>query len=150
MLILLDTSFLLPTFEIDAGAAVSTALAKIANKNYELHYSQLSLLEAGWVFAKRARLSNISAEVIADDPAALERGVRSITESGRYREVAEPPEAYSGALRMLSLGHRDFIDCMLYLDSVHYGLRLLTLDTGLRRFLAGHGLEDTLIFPSEL
>jgi len=148
--ILLDTSFILPTFGIDTDASLVPALVKAAGNMHELHYSRLSLLEVSWILAKRAQLANARADVIAEDRDALERGVRSVTQSGRYYEVVEPPEAYSGALKLRSLGHRDMIDCLLYLDSAHYGLRLLTLDSELKRFLTGHGLKDTLLFPSEL
>lgn len=146
MEILLDTSFLLPTLGIATDAPVACALAEAADRRYKLRYSRLSLLEASWVFSRVAERGS--------DPdsnrAAFDRGIRSVIHSGRYSEVVEQPEAYLGALKLRSLGHRDLVDCLLYLDSVHYGLRLLTLDNGLRHFLARHNLGDTLVFPDGL
>jgi hypothetical protein len=146
MEILLDTSFLLPTLGIATDAPVARALAEAADRRHKLHYSRLSLLEASWVFSRVAERGSDS----GSNRVAFDRGIRSVVHSGRYSEVVEPPEAYSGALKLRSLGHRDLVDCLLYLDSVHYGLRLLTLDSELRHFLARHNLGDTLVFPDGL
>jgi len=146
MEILLDTSFLLPTLGIATDAPVARALAEATARRHKLHYSRLSLLESSWVFSRVAQGRSDS----GFNRDAFDRGIRSVVHSGRYSEVVEPPEAYSGALKLMSLGHRDLIDCLLYLDSVNYGLRLLTLDIQLKHFLARHNLGDTLIFPNDL
>ncbi|MGQ9691074.1 MAG: sugar nucleotide-binding protein [Thermoproteota archaeon] len=78
------------------------------------------------------------------------QGLRSIIESGIYGKVEEDSETFKEALRLHALGHRDMIDNILYAASSNLDLKLLTLDTELRRFIHKKGLKDTLISPDQI
>lgn len=139
--ILLDTSFILPSLGIDVGREVVECLKKLAEADVEIFYSRFSVLEALWVIAK------LTGGVVDD---AFNTGLRSIMESGRYGEVEEDPLVFNEALGLYALGHRDMVDNILYASSVHFDLKLLTLDNELKEFVLEKKLKDTLITPSQL
>jgi len=74
-------------------------------------------------------------------------GFRSVTDGGRYRLLEEGAHDYLEGLRFYRLGPRDMIDNVLYASSIDHGLRFLTLDKELKRFIEDVGLEDNLMFP---
>ncbi|MBO3840726.1 MAG: PIN domain-containing protein [Candidatus Bathyarchaeia archaeon] len=139
--ILLDTSFILPSLGIDVGREAVECLKKLAEAGAEILYSRFSILEGLWVIAK------LTGGVVDD---AFNTGLRSIMESGRYVEVKEDPLVFSEALRLYALGHRDMVDNILYASSVHFDLKLLTLDNELKKFVLEKKLKDTFLTPSQL
>ncbi|MEM0494319.1 MAG: PIN domain-containing protein [Thermofilum sp.] len=139
--VLLDTSFILPSLGIDVGREVLQGLKKLAEAEAEVFYSRFSILESLWVVAKLTR---------GEVDEAFSIGLRSVVESGRYREVKEDAWVFREALRLYALGHRDMIDNLLYASSLRYGLQLLTLDRELKEFVRRNGLKDTLVLPGEL
>jgi len=116
-------------------------LKRLAEAEAEVFYSRFSILESLWVVAKLTRGK-------VDE--AFSVGLRSVVESGRYREVKEDAWVFREALRLYALGHRDMIDNLLYASSLRYGLQLLTLDRELKEFVRRNGLKDTLVLPGEL
>ncbi|MEM0087944.1 MAG: PIN domain-containing protein [Thermofilum sp.] len=139
--VLLDTSFILPSLGVDVGREVLQGLKKLAEAEAEVFYSRFSILESLWVVAKLTR---------GEVDEAFSVGLRSVVESGRYREVKEDAWVFREALRLYALGHRDMIDNLLYASSLRYGLQLLTLDRELKEFVRRNGLKDTLVLPGEL
>ncbi len=141
--VLLDTSFLLPSMGIDTGPSVRNALAVLDSDGYEIWVSRFCLLEVTWVACRLMREGRF-------DAGAFRVGFDSVVKAGRYLLVDDVVEAYPEALRLWSLGHTDMIDNLLYANSAHLGLRFLTADSSLRRFLVKNDLLDTTILPNEL
>lgn len=141
--VLLDTSFILPSLGIDVGGEVLDGLKKLADVKAEMYYSRFSILESLWVATRLSRSPTFDAD-------RFKLGLRSVLESGRYKEVEEGTETFGEALKLHMLGHRDMIDNILYASSTILGLKLLTLDTELKGFIRDRGLDDTLISPDEI
>lgn len=141
--VLLDTSFILPTLGIDVGEEALISLKRLAETRAEIYYSQFSILEALWIAAKLNKNSALDTE-------RFKQGLRSILESNRYREAPVKAEVYSKALELRIMGHKDMIDNILYATTLVFNLKLLTLDTELKKFIHDKGLRDTLITPKEL
>jgi predicted nucleic acid-binding protein len=145
--VLLDTSFLLPAFGVDAGEEVLNCLELMAARRERVraYYSPFSLLEAVMVLLREARRGRLGLEEAAG--MAREGAARVIY---GLESADTPPEAYSLAVRLYSLGHRDLFDNLLYATAVTNGLFLLTLDSELLGFLREAGLPQVAIRPSEL
>ena len=138
MKVLLDTSFLLPTLGIDVGDKVTKTLEKLEETHSEIHYSQFSILESLWVTIKLTGK-------METPPEAVRTGLRSIIESGAYKQVKEDSEVFIEALQLYLKGHRDLIDNILYANSLHHNMKLLTLDTELKSFIENKKLKNTII-----
>jgi PIN domain nuclease of toxin-antitoxin system len=141
--VLIDTTFLLPTLGIDVGKQTNRALKKLAEIDAEIHYSRFSILESLWVVARNVGNSGLDID-------RFSHGLRSVMESGRYEKLDENSEVFSRAVRLYELGHGDMIDNILYADSVHFGLRFLTMDRNLRDFIEEEDLEKTLLLVDDL
>ncbi len=140
---LLDTPFILPSLGIDTGREVLDGLQKLAKIGAEIYYSRFSILESLWIATALISRGAFDAQLFS-------LGLRSIMEGERYRRLEETSQAFADALTMCVLGHRDVVDNILYADSVHFNLKLLTVDRDLRKFVRERGLKDTLLFPAEL
>jgi hypothetical protein len=145
--VLLDTSFLLPAFGVDAGEEVLNCLELMAARREMIraYYTPFSLLEAVMVLLREARRGKLGLEGAAG--MAREGATKVIY---GLETANTPPEAYSLAVRLYSLGHRDLFDNLLYATAATNGLSLLTLDSELLGFLKEAGLPQVAIKPSEL
>ncbi|MGB9805231.1 MAG: PIN domain-containing protein [Thermoproteota archaeon] len=141
--ILLDTSFVLPTLGIDTGREVSESLRKLDEVKAELYYSRFSILESLWIVAKLAKNNAFDAD-------RFSQGLRSILEGGRYKGIEENSKVFEEAIRLRIIGHRDMIDNVLYSTSLHFNLKLLTLDDELKEFVRKNKLNDVLISPNQI
>lgn len=141
--ILLDTSFILPTLGIDTGKNVIKTLEKIDNINAEIYFSMFSILEGIWIAIRFIKKSKFNEQ-------SFRNGLKAIMRYGRYIKILENEDIIYGALDLYRMNHKDIIDNILYMDSVYFDLRLLTLDNELRNFIRSNKLKDTLIFPDEL
>jgi len=141
--ILLDTSFVLPTLGIDTGREVSESLRKLDEVKAELYYSRFSILESLWIVAKLAKNNTFDAD-------RFSQGLRSILEGGRYKGIEENSKVFEEAIRLRIIGHRDMIDNVLYSTSLHFNLKLLTLDDELKEFVRRNKLNDVLISPNQI
>ncbi|MGC8934127.1 MAG: PIN domain-containing protein [Thermoproteota archaeon] len=141
--ILLDTSFVLPTLGIDTGREVSESLRKLDEVKAELYYSRFSILESLWIVAKLAKNNAFDAD-------RFSQGLRSILEGGRYKGIEENSKVFEEAIRLRIIGHRDMIDNVLYSTSLHFNLKLLTLDDELKEFVRRNKLNDVLISPNQI
>ena len=141
--ILLDTSFILPTLGINVGTEVSKGLKKLDETNAKIYYSQFSILESLWITSRFLTSQTFNEE-------RFKIGLKSIMKADRYTKVDENPEIFNEALRLQKLGHKDMIDNILYSTSLHLNLKLLTLDTQLKKFIGDKGPKDTLISPNQI
>jgi len=141
--VLLDTSFLLPSLGIETGPEVYKGLRRLKGRRAEIFYSGFSLLEALWVAVRLMKRG-------AFDEGTFRTGLVCIISGQRYTRVEETPEVLMEALRLYELGHTDLIDNVLYADARWFGLKLLTVDEELRRFIVAAGLENVLLAPDEI
>jgi len=112
---------------------------------YRLYYSELSILEALWKISKY-----IQSLPEGQRSGAMERvrqGLEAI-EDGMERAPVTA-EAAALALRLRLLGHRDMVDNLLYATALSSGLKLLTVDEELRRFIASKGLPASVLAAPE-
>jgi PIN domain nuclease of toxin-antitoxin system len=54
------------------------------------------------------------------------------------------------ALSLYALGHRDLVDGLLYGIAVSRGMKFLTIDEALKKFVREHGYADVFIGPKDL
>jgi hypothetical protein len=120
------------------GKQTTRLLRKLAEIQAEIYYSPFSILESLWVASRNVKNSTFDIE-------RFSHGLRSVVESGRYMRLNESGEVYRGALGLYTLGHVDMIDNILYVSSVHFGIRFLTLDRKLTDFIKEKGLENTFL-----
>ncbi len=129
----------------ETSERVMRSLPRLAR--YRLYYSELSILEALWKISKY--IQRLPEE---QQGGALERvreGLEAVEEG--MERVSVTAEAASLALRLRLLGHRDMVDNLLYATALSSGLRLLTVDEELRRFIASKGLPaHVLAAPEEV
>ncbi len=138
--ILLDTSFLLPILGFDTSERIIKAFPKL--RDYELHYSDLSILEALWKIVKKIRGTE-------EEISRVVEGIASIIESIKSAPITEG--AVKDAINMYLEGHRDLIDNLLYATALAHGLKFLTVDATLKEFVETVGLPtDIIVFPEEL
>ena len=79
----------------------------------------------------------------------IEEGVTAIKETVKQAPITG--EAVRTAIRMYRMGHRDLIDDLLYSIAASGGLRLITVDEELVRFVEDHGLpRGHVMMPEEL
>lgn len=142
MKVLVDTSFILPSLGIDVGEKVSRTLEKLEKTRSEIYYSQFSILESLWVTIKLTEKM--------ETPEAVKTGFRSVIEGGVYKQVKEDSEIFIEALQLYRKGHRDLIDNILYLNSLHHNMKLLTLDNELKSFVEDKKLKNTIITPDDI
>ena len=128
--ILLDTTYILPVLGVRVKG-IEDVIAKLRTLylkgEVELYYSPYSLFEA------LGRISETS----------VEEGLLSIREPGTFIE------GYLRALRLKSEGFGDLIDLILYSTALTKGLRFLTRDKKLIKFIEDSG-EDVFLSEEEL
>lgn len=117
------------------------ALKTLADKEAEIHFSRFSLLEALWVVIRLVRNFDVRWE-------DFRYGLKDVVRSRRYKSIEETPEIFNDALELYLMGHEDIIDNILYANSIHYNLKLLTLDRSLEEFVNSKGLKTLFLFPN--
>ncbi len=140
--ILLDTSFILPILGIDVGITVRKTLEKLGNLNAELYYSRFNILEALWVAVRLAKRGSLDVD-------RFSRGLRSIYASRRLKTVNEDILVFERSLELYMMGHNDLIDNVLYSIALCKGLKLLTLDEELVKFIELKRLNRNIILSPE-
>lgn len=129
MRVLLDTSLLLPTLGIDVVKA-DKILKKL--RDYELYYSDFSILECLWVVNSLKRKGKF-------DRKSFETGIKSIFEC--YAKAEINAEIVLKAFEIYEMGHRDIIDCLLYSTALHSNIEFASLDDELRKFVKDNNLK---------
>ncbi len=126
--LLVDTSFLLPAMGVDLEKEILEAIECF--RMVEVHYLEVSILEAMWKIAKVVPIGELD---------LVKEGIEAITET--YKRVSPPPEAYVAAYKLYHEGHRDYIDNLLYTTSQELNLLLLRMDREFIAFLGEKGLS---------
>ncbi|HDM27050.1 MAG TPA: PIN domain nuclease [Candidatus Bathyarchaeota archaeon] len=145
--VLLDTSFLLPSFGVDVGRDVADGLRLLAKHRDEvtIYYSRYSLLEALLILLREVKRGRLKLEEACE---MVEAGVTSITYG--LEASVESPEAFAEALKLYVMGHRDIFDNMLYATALVNEMFFLTIDDELRKILRENGLKDITLTLKEL
>lgn len=141
--VLLDTSFILPTLGIRVNSEIEECLKRLKEVNAEICYSIFSILESMWIAINLIRKSEFDID-------RFNLGLKSIVETRKYKRLVEDSEVFVKALDLYNMGHMDIIDNILYANSLHFGLKLLTVDRELKEFIRDKGLKDTTVFPSQI
>jgi len=145
--VLLDTSFVLPSFGVDVGEEVSECLEMIGARKGEVraYYSPFSLLEAALVLLREVKRGSVKVEDAAE---MVREGVASVIYGIEAAETS--PEAFSLAIRLYEMGHRDIFDNLLYSTAIANGMLVLTLGRGLVEFVKERGLPAAVVEPENL
>ncbi len=136
--VLLDTSFLLPMVGFETDREIMDVIPLL--RRCEVFYSDLSILELLWKIAKLVG-SESELEIVV-------RGIELVRRS--FARVGIDEKAVEIAIKLYRAGHRDLVDNLLYGVSVSQGLRFLSIDRTLRRFVVENGFVDTFLSPREL
>ncbi len=129
MKVLLDTSLLLPTLGIEVERA-EKILEKLSG--HELYYSDFSILECLWVASSLKKKGKFEQKI-------FEAGMQSIFEG--YAKAEINVDITLKAFELYEMGHKDFIDCILYSTAQHSNMKFASLDEELKEFVRENGLE---------
>jgi len=135
--VLLDTSFILPFLGFKTDEVVMKTLPKL--RNYDLYYSDLSLLEALWKIVKVIKREDLG--IVVEGLKLIKRDLSLLDIDERAVEVA---------LTLYICGHKDLIDNLLYGIAVSKNTKFLTVDKTLKDFVKEQGYVDVFIHPEEL
>jgi predicted nucleic acid-binding protein len=145
--VLLDTSFLLPSFGVDVGEEVYECLEFISARRDRVRvcYSPYSLLEAVLVLLREVRQGRLR---LGDAVEIIKEGAANVIYGLEASEIA--PEAFSLAIELYDMGLRDIFDALLYSTAATSGMTFLTLDRGLAEFVEKRGLPRVVVGPKKL
>ena len=145
--LLLDTSFLLPSFGVDVGKGVENCLRFLAEHrgSLRIYFSRYSILEASLILLREVRRGQLKRE---EAYAMAEAGASTVAYG--LEAIDESPWVFREALRLYTLGHRDMFDNILYATAVDNEIHFLTLDRKLREFIKEHQLKDVTVTPEIL
>ena len=129
MKILLDTSLLLPTLGIEVERD-DKILKK--HRDYELYYSDFSILECLWVVNSLKRKGKF-------DRDSFETGIRCIFEC--YAKAEINAEIILRAFEIYEMSHKDIIDCILYSIALSYNMKFASIDSELKKFIKNNNLK---------
>ncbi|PVU72991.1 PIN domain nuclease [Vulcanisaeta sp. SCGC AB-777_J10] len=137
--ILLDTSFLLPIVgvkvEDDVDDLLKRLWVKFRNREVEIYYTELNLLEISWILSRRAY-----------DPRIVAQGLLSIERN--FIKAPMKPSAILKAIELRRQGFNDIIDLMLYVVAHDNNLNFLTIDKRLIKFLKAINEDVSIILSS--
>ncbi|MBD3408115.1 MAG: PIN domain nuclease [Candidatus Lokiarchaeota archaeon] len=142
-MILLDTSFLLPSLGIEVEKEVMETLSKLVSDDTSLFYSEWSILECSWIAIRQIKGDNY-------DQSLFRRGLLSITKTEVYNLIQPDPEDYLNALTLYQKGHHDMMDNLLYTTALRKQYRFLTIDYDLSRFISKNQIENIILTPEDI
>jgi len=136
--VLLDSTFLLPTFgvEVEDIRADDLKTLKDSSKKVGLYCSYVSFVEILGKLARNSTESNFE---------AIDLAIRSLLESGTYGWVNPSAKAIALAFELRTKGHRDNIDNILYSTALDAGMRFLSMDEELKDFLSRKGYNTKIM-----
>ena len=136
--VLLDTTYLLPSFGIEVEG-LSDEHIRALREAWSKGLVRFYCLSVVWieVIGKVCREARKLGVEVGD---VVDLAIRSLLESGVYNWVSPTPDAIRLAFRLRLIGHRDIIDNLLYATSITRDMIFLTTDEALRAFLIRHGL----------
>jgi len=137
--VLLDSTYLLPTFGIEVEGLTSRHIAELreAHVKGKVRFYCLSTVWVeviGKVCRERERLR-------IDIKDVLRRAVDSLLKSEFYEWITPDAEAVKLAFELRTLGHRDNIDNLLYATSIEKSMIFLSMDKEFKRFLSKNGYK---------
>ena len=136
--ILLDSTFVLPTFGVEVEDIDDDDLKtlKDSSKKVGLYCSYVSFVEILGKLARNSTESNFE---------AIDLAIRSLLESGTYGWVNPSAKAIALAFELRTKGHRDNIDNILYSTALDAGMRFLSMDEELKDFLSRKGYNTKIM-----
>ncbi len=145
--VLLDTTYLLPTFGVRVRGIDSSTLEKLRELGLsgEVRYYCSPVI---WVelIGKIARESEARGEDLED---LVEESARSLLESGFCHWIYPSKEAVKLAYHMRKLGHRDIIDNLLYSIALTERKMFLSMNSDLLKFLEEAELKTDIMISHE-
>lgn len=136
--VLVDTSFLLPALGVRVENRVLRAIQLF--RRLDVYYAEASLLEAMWKLLKVAPLEKLG---------RIAQGIEAIRET--YKLATPTLQAYALAFKLYRLGHKDYIDDLLYATASTMGALFLTIDDDFVKFLEKTDMPlDIVVFPEDL
>ena len=138
--ILLDTSFLLPFMGFKTDEVVMNCIEKL--RDYEVYYSELSILEALWKITKKIRELSSGQNYNRNDIVEIVvNGIRAIRRDLNRAEITE--DVVKEAIKLYMLGHRDLIDNILYgIAATREDMKFSTIDESLKAFIKSRNLRS--------
>ncbi|MEM2214673.1 MAG: PIN domain-containing protein [Candidatus Nezhaarchaeales archaeon] len=136
--VLLDTSFILPMLGFETDMEVREVISKL--RHYEVHYSDVSIIEALWKISKIIKTE--------EEMSVVAYGIDLI--KGTFSKVDLNGEAVKVALKLYRMGHKDLVDNLLYGLSAANDMHFLTLDAKLREYVEKNNLKNTIVHPPQL
>ena len=138
--VLLDSTYLLPTFGIEVEGLLDEHLARlreIAVKGRVRFYC----LTVAWieVIGKVCRESQRLKIDLGEE--TINTAIKSLLTSGFYEWIQPSSNAVKLAFKLRMLGHKDIIDNLLYATSVVNDMVFLTMDEDLENFLMKRGFK---------
>ena len=141
--ILVDTTYLLPTF----GIAVKKLREKDLMRLREIRMKELVkyyCLDVIWVeligkVHKEMEKQKCSVDRI------IELAIRSLEETDFYEWISVPTEAIILASKLRKIGHKDVIDNILYATAVVKDVVFLSMDNEFKKFLESNNLDSDRI-----
>ena len=140
---LLDTTYLLPSFGISVRGLTRRDLADMRDAGLAGNVEYFCL-SACWV-ELIGKVVRETSKVGLNLNSIVRRSVPSLLRSGLYRWIDPPDEAVLLAFRLRAEGHKDVVDNLLYATALIEGMRLVTMDEALRRFLEERGYETGIL-----
>ncbi len=142
--ILLDSTYLLPTFGIEVKELSDEDLRAmrelLLKGEAEFFCSSITWIELIGKVHREAERAGI------DATERFREAAKSLMESGYYRWISPSVEDIMIAFKLRKLGHRDIIDNLLYAASITKNMILMTMDRELKEFLKRNGYRtDHLI-----
>ncbi len=137
--VLLDSTYLLPTFGITVEGLLDEHLARlreIAVKSRVKFYC----LTIVWIEVI-GKVCRESQRLKIDLGETLNIAIKSLLTSGFYEWIQPSPNAVKLAFKLRMLGHKDIIDNLLYATSVVNDMVFLTMDEDLKNFLMKRGFK---------
>ncbi len=142
--ILLDTTYLLPSFGIRVKELTINDLIKLrelfSKPFVEVYYSPIVWIEI---------LGKISRELlrtgVKETPGTISLAFKSIIETRYYKPIMPSPSDLELALKLRLMGHRDNIDNILYAIAYNRDMILMSMDYTLKQFLKKHKLRYDIV-----
>jgi predicted nucleic acid-binding protein len=111
-------------------------------RDYEVYYSELSILEALWKITKKIRELSSGQNYNRNDIVEIVvNGIRAIRRDLNRAEITE--DVVKEAIKLYMLGHRDLIDNILYsIAATREDMKFLTIDESLKAFIKSRNLRS--------
>jgi len=137
--VLLDSTYLLPTFGIEVEGLLDEHLARLREIAVKGRV-RLYCLTVTWIEVI-GKVCRESQRLKIDLGETINTAIKSLLTSGFYEWIQPPPNAVKLAFKLRMLGHKDIIDNLLYATSVVNDMVFLTMDEDLKNFLMKRGFK---------